>query len=171
MINTERLHIRPFVLDDAPFILDLLNSPGWLEYIGDRNVHTTQDATAYLKDRLIASYQEHGFGFYCVEQLSDQAPIGMCGLAQRPYLHEPDLGFALLPDYAGKGYALEASVGVLQYALNVLHIRKLTAFTLPSNERSIRLLEKVGFHHAGPFSIPGDEEELLLLRNFRASKS
>lgn len=166
MITTSRLHIRPFTLDDAPFLLRLLNSPGWLKFIGDRGVRTEEDARAYLQDRLIASYDEHGFGFYCTDLLSDQQSIGMFGFAKRPFLEQPDLGFALLPEFGGQGFAVEASTAVLEYGRTVLQLKELTAFTLPANEKSIRLLERVGFHKAGPFFIPNDEEELLLMKNF-----
>ncbi len=166
MITTDRLHIRPFTLKDAPFILELLNSPGWLEYIGDRGVRNEEDARNYLKDRLIASYTEHGFGFYYTGLVDSGEAIGMFGFAKRPFLEQPDLGFALLPAYSGKGYAVEASKAVMEYARTALNLEKLTAFTLPTNEKSIRLLERVGFHQAGPFFIPNDEEELLLMKNF-----
>lgn len=166
MITTTRLHIRPFTPDDAPFILELVNSPGWLKYIGDRGVKTIEDAKTYLTDRLIASYDEHGYGFYHTALLTNQQPIGMFGFAKRPFLEQPDLGFALLPGFEGRGYAVEASNAVMDYGQKVLNLQQLTAFTLPTNEKSIRLLERVGFHRAGPFFIPGEEEELLLLKNF-----
>lgn len=162
-IQTNRLQLRNFTVDDAPFILQLLNSPGWLRYIGDRDVHTEADATKYVEERLIPSYSEHGFGFYCVEQKIDQAPIGMCGFAQRPYLDIPDLGFALLPDYTGQGFAAEAAEACLAYGKQ-LGLQEVTAFTLPINSSSLKLLERVGFHSPAPFSVPDDDEELLLLR-------
>ena len=163
MISTARLRLRHFELTDAPFILTLLNTPGWLTYIGDRGVYTEADAAVYLKDRLIASYTEHGFGFYCVEQQPDLTPIGMFGFAQRPYLDIPDLGFALLPEYTGKGYAQEAAAACLTYGQE-LGLTEVTAFTLPTNTRSIKLLEAVGFHSPESFYVPGNNEELLLLR-------
>ncbi|MEL7249763.1 MAG: GNAT family N-acetyltransferase [Bacteroidota bacterium] len=162
-IETERLLLRQFILEDAPFILELLNSPGWLRFIGDRGVHTEADATKYLEERLIPSYREYGFGFYHVEQKGEQVPIGMCGFAQRPYLDLPDLGFALLPDFTGQGYAVEASNACLAYGQQI-GMKEVTAFTLPTNTSSLKLLERVGFHSPEPFSVPGDEEELLLLR-------
>lgn len=167
MITTERLHIRPFILEDAPFILELLNSPGWLEYIGDRGVRNEEDARNYLKYRLIASYAEHGFGFYYTCLVESGEAIGMFGFAKRPFLEQPDLGFALLSAYSGKGYAVEACEAVMEYGRTTLQLEKLTAFTLPSNVKSIRLLERVGFHQAGPFFIPNDDEELLLMKNFQ----
>lgn len=166
MITTQRLRIRPFKLADAPFILELLNSEGWLKYIGDRDVRTEEAARTYLKKRLMASYDEHGFGFYAVELLTSQTPIGMFGFAQRKFLDKPDLGFALLPAYYGQGYAVEAAKAVLAYGREQLQLQKLEAFTLPTNQSSIRLLERVGFHAAGPFFLPNDEEELLLMRNY-----
>ena len=162
-IQTDRLQLRHFTLEDAPFILELLNSPGWLRYIGDRGVHTEADATKYLEERLIPSYIDHGFGFYHLEQKAEQVPIGMCGFAQRPYLDIPDLGFALLPDFTGQGYAVEAAEACLKYGKQ-LGLTEVTAFTLPTNASSLKLLERVGFHSPASFSVPGDDEELLLLR-------
>jgi len=162
-IETERLLLRQFILEDAPFILELLNSPGWLQFIGDRGVHTRADARNYLAERVIPSYREHGFGFYHVEQKAKHVPIGMCGFAQRPYLDIPDLGFALLPDFTGQGYAVEASNACLAHGQQI-GIKEVTAFTLPTNTSSLKLLERIGFRSPETFSIPEDEEELLLLR-------
>lgn len=166
MINTERLHIRPFTIDDASFILALLNSPGWLKYIGDRKVYTLTAAEEYLREKLIPDYAKFNYGFFCCERLKDGVAVGMCGLTLRPYLDEPDIGFGFLEAHCGQGYALEAAQAVMQYAAEKLNIEKILAFTLPTNIRSIRLLKKIGLKEAGPFFVPGEEEELLLMNNF-----
>lgn len=162
MIQTSRLILRELTIDDAPFMLELLNSPGWLTYIGDRDVHNVEDAKKYITERNIPSYQKYNFGFYAVVRLEDQAVIGTCGMAQRDFLDDPDIGFAFLPQYTGKGYALEAAQAVMNYAQQELGIKNILAFTLPINEPSIRLLEKIGLHNAGTFNIPDDPEDLLL---------
>lgn len=161
MLQTDRLRIRPFRVSDAPFILALLNTPGWLQYIGDRGVTDLPSAKQYLTERLIPPYQQHGFGFYaCLT--ADGQPIGMCGFAQRDYLDYPDLGFAFLPPYIGQGYGTEAATALLAYAQSTLLLQQIAAFTSMDNAASIHLLEKLGFQFQHTFTIPGEGEELRL---------
>ncbi len=162
MIQTPRLTLRELTPYDAPFMLELLNSPDWLTYIGDRNVHNVADAKKYLEEKNIPSYEKHNFGFYAVERREDQVIIGTCGMAQRDFLDDPDIGFAFLPQYTGKGYALEAAQAVLEFAQKDLGLQRIMAFTLPTNKPSIRLLEKIGLRSTGTINIPDDPEELLL---------
>jgi RimJ/RimL family protein N-acetyltransferase len=100
---TERLELVHLTLEDAPFILELVNDPAWLRFIGDRGVRTLAQAEAYLQDGPLASYATHGFGLYLVRRKSDGAPLGMCGLLKRPSLPQPDIGFAYLPQFTGQG--------------------------------------------------------------------
>lgn len=165
MLPTERLLLRPFQLTDTLFIQELLNTPGWLRYIGDRGVYTEQDAHWYLKDRIIPNYEKFGFGFYCCELRSSGTPIGMCGVVQRPYLNDPDIGFAFLPAFTGQGYALESARAMLAHATEVWKIPTVLAFTTLDNERSIQLLQKIGLQIVGPFSTPDNDEKLLLMSN------
>ena len=97
--ETERLVLRELSEgdpDDVTFIRALVNDPGWLRYIGDRNVHDDESGRAYLA-KIAAAYAEHGFGFWAVCPRGTGSPVGMCGLIKRPTLPEPDLGFAFLP--------------------------------------------------------------------------
>lgn len=162
-INTERLTIRPFSLDDAPFILRLLNEPSFIENIADKGVRDLEGARSYLREGPMASYERHGFGLWRVELAGDGTPIGMAGLLKRDYLDAIDIGYALLPEYCGAGYALEATSAVLAYARNQLNARRVVAIVAAYNARSIRLLEKLGFDSEGTVRIPGDSEELRLL--------
>lgn len=145
LIETERLIIRPFTLDDAPFILELVNTPSWLAYIGNRNVNNIGDARKYLQNGPLKSYVDNGYGGWMIQHKEQQEPIGQCGLYKRPYLTAPDVGFAFLPQYEGKGYGQEAVRATLTYAQHQLKINNLFAIVQPNNERSIRLLEKTGF--------------------------
>lgn len=165
-INTARLTIRPFSLDDAPFILRLLNEPSFIENIADKGVRDLEGARSYLRDGPMASYARHGFGLWRVELASDRTPVGMAGLLKRDYLDAIDIGYALLPEYCGAGYAFEATSAVLGYARNRLHARRVVAIVAAYNERSIKLLEKLGFESEGTVRIPGDSEELRLLASF-----
>jgi RimJ/RimL family protein N-acetyltransferase len=161
-LETERLIIRKFDLEDAGFIVALLNSPGWLEYIGDRQVRNEDEARAYLSNGPIQSYQTNGFGLSMVMLKEGNIPIGACGLLKREYLEHPDIGFAFLPAYTGQGYGFESADAVMNYAKNDLKLSRLFAFTIPQNKPSIKLLEKMGFQFDKKFMIPGEEEELLL---------
>ena len=143
--ETPRLILREATIADAEFMLALLNSPGWLKYIGDRNVHTTAEAAAYLENGAIKSYRENGFGLYTVEEKNSQKCIGSCGFIKRPELELPDLGFAFLPDYLRKGYGYEAANTCIGFAKNNLKIKELLAIVNPENEPSNGLLVKLGF--------------------------
>ena len=161
-LETERLIIRQFDLSDAAFIMQLLNSPGWLEYIGDRNIRTTDDAEAYLANGPIKSYGTNGFGISMVLLKEGETPIGACGLLKRDYLEDADIGFAFMPEYLGKGYGYESAEAIINYAKGELNISHIKAFTVPNNIPSINLLKKLGFGFEKTFKIPGEEEELFL---------
>jgi RimJ/RimL family protein N-acetyltransferase len=165
IVETKRLCLREFTLGDHVFIIELLNSPGWIQFIGERNVKTAEQAVAYLQNGPLKSYQQHGFGLSLVERKEDQKPIGMCGLIKRETLELPDIGFAFLPDYFNQGYAFEIASATLAHAKESLRVHHVAAITLPANTRSIRLLEKLGLCLVKAFSFPNSEEELLLYSN------
>jgi len=161
IIGTVRLNVRKFNEGDAGFIFGLLNSPGWLEFIGDRNIKTLEDARLYLVNGPLFSYLKFGFGPYLVELKDTKVPIGMCSLIKRDSLEDVDLGFAFLPEYSGKAYAFEASNAVLHFAKKNLGLRKLVAITNTTNTSSIKLLKKLGFISERTIKMPDEEEELL----------
>jgi RimJ/RimL family protein N-acetyltransferase len=144
ILKTDRLVLRQFTPDDAPFMLDLLNSPPWLRFIGDRGVRTLDDAGHYIQNGPLKSYSEFGFGGYLVQLKEGDLPIGLCGLFRRETLPDVDLGFAFLPGYEGRGYGYEVSSALLDYALTQLKLERITAFCDPENQASIRLIEKLG---------------------------
>ena len=144
-ITTARLIIRPFTLDDAAFIIELLNTEGWLRFIGNRNVHTNEDAVNYLLNGPMKSYEQYGFGLICICIKESGMPIGMCGLIKRLQFQFPDIGFALLPSFEKKGYAYEAASGIIADARNRYDFEKLCAITNTDNELSGNLLKKLGF--------------------------
>ena len=165
ILETERLNLREFTLDDTEFIVKLLNTEGWLKYIGERNVKTTEQAIKYLENGPLKSYKDHGFGLWMVENKSDSKPVGMCGLLKRNYLPDPDIGFAFLPEFNGLGYAFEAAMATMNYAQDVLKLKIIDAITLEENASSIKLLVKIGMKFIKPVRIPGDNDELLLFSN------
>jgi [ribosomal protein S5]-alanine N-acetyltransferase len=155
------LLLREVASSDSVFLLRLLNDPSWLENIGDRGIHSAADAEVYVEKSIRAQYQAHGYGMYAVQLRSTSRAIGICGLVKRDFLAAPDLGFALLPEYVGHGYAFEAARALMGYAENNLGIRQLYAIARRSNQRSLRVLDRLGFHYAGPCTVPkGVELEL-----------
>lgn len=164
IIATERLTLREFAMEDAQFIIDLLNSEGWLRFIGERNVKTIADAQNYLQNGPMQLYQKHGFGLWLVA-LKDQTPVGMCGILKRDALDLPDLGFCLLPEFQGKGFAHESAQAAIKAGQDIFGIGKLCAITLPENQASICLLEKLGFGLTGKIQLPDSEELLSLYQN------
>lgn len=159
--TTDRLLVRHATQDDAPFILELLNTPGWLRFIGNRNVTTIDDALAYLSERMATSYGQYGHGLNTVT-LMDGTPIGLCGLLKRDSLPQVDIGFAFLPEFNGKGYAYESAAVVLQHAHDNLGFQRVLAITDQDNIASINLLTKLGFVLEGLVQMPGEQHRLNL---------
>ena len=141
--STARLTLRTADLDDAPFYLALVNSPPFLRQLGDRGIRTLEDACCALADGPIAMQAALGHSLYIVEQAG--RAIGMCGLIKRDELDGIDLGYAFLPDSQGKGFACEAGKAVLDYANKQLALRPILAIVSPGNEKSISVLQKLGF--------------------------
>ncbi len=160
--ETERLQLRYYTAADAPFIYELMNSEGWLNYIGDRDIKSIADAKAYIEEKYLPSYELNGHGAYIVILKETGIAVGSCGLYKRENLEHPDIGFAFLTEYLGKGYGFEASQGVMQHARETLGIRTFLGITLPANIPSIKLLEKLGFEMTGTTKLPNEDHEILL---------
>ena len=160
--ETPRLTLTELSEADAAFMLELLNSPAWLKYIGDRGVKTLEDAEQYILNRIIPSYRKNGFGFYLVKLKGNSSSIGICGLVKREGLAHIDIGFAFLPGYEGRGYGYESASAVMKFAREILKLGTIVAITTKDNTRSIHLLEKIGLRFKETVSLPGDNEELML---------
>jgi RimJ/RimL family protein N-acetyltransferase len=161
ILETQRLSIRRLNLDDVAFILELVNQPAWLEFIGDKNVHSRDDARKYILNGPMEMYERLGFGLYLV-QLKQGSAIGICGLIKRDGLDDVDIGFALLSRFSGQGYALEAAQAVMSYGRNVLKLGRIVAITKPANEKSIKLLSKLGLHFEKRIKLTADAPEVGL---------
>lgn len=165
-ILTERLIIREATLQDAPFVLRLLNEPSWLRFIGDRGVKTLGDAEKYIAERFIALYRKFGFGFYVVERRDAPGAIGISGLVKRDTLDDVDLGFAFLPEAWGAGYAYESAAAVVDRAQTRLQLKRLVAISAVGNESAGRLLNKLGFEFERLIQVtPGADEVRLFVRD------
>lgn len=162
--ETDRLNLRATHLEDAEFVLKILNMPKWKLYIGDRNVHTKEEASDYIKERMLPQLERIGYGNYTMIRKSDGAKIGLCGLYDREGLDGVDIGFATLPAFEGKGYTYEAASFILEKAFDTFNLNQVQGITSKKNIASQHLLEKLGLKNMGEVHLPGDEEALYLFQ-------
>ena len=161
-IETERLLIRPTNISDAEFIFNLLNTPKWLKYIGNRNLKTAKDAEDYIKLKMLPQLERLGYSNNTVIRKKDNIKIGTCGLYNREGIDGVDIGFAFLPEYEKQGYAYEASSKLILIAKTHFNINKINAITIKENISSQKLIKKLGLSFDKLIRIPNDTEELLL---------
>jgi RimJ/RimL family protein N-acetyltransferase len=162
VLETERLILRWLSAEDAAFILELVNAPGWLRFIGDRGVRTLEDARGYILNGPVAMYRRVGFGLYMVELKQSATPIGICGLIKRVGLEDIDIGFAFLPAFCGQGYAYESASAMMKYAQGTFGLSRVVAITAPDNQRSITLLTKLGLSFEDMLRLGEDQPEVML---------
>lgn len=162
ILETDRLILRHQTTQDAAFILELLNDPSWIQNIGDRGVRTLDDARKNIIEVPMKAYAQLGFGFYLTELKEGGIPLGICGLAKRDFMEDVDIGFAFLPRYWGKGYAYEAASAVMDYAKDVIGLKRIAAITAIDNQASAKLLEKLGLQFEGIIPYAGTDEEVRL---------
>ena len=159
VIETERLALRELEPQrDAEFILALLNEPGFLRNIGDREVRTREHAERYIADVFTRSYADNGFGLYAMERREDGAPVGICGLVRRDWLEDVDIGFAVLERWYGRGYASEAAAATVRWAREALGVERVVGIVSPGNEASIAVLKKLGLRFERLVTAPGKTE-------------
>ncbi|HEY3310502.1 MAG TPA: GNAT family N-acetyltransferase [Anaerolineales bacterium] len=162
VLETERLRLRELTLDDAAFILTLLNEPAFIRFIGDKGVRTLADARNYLQKGPIASYDRFGYGLWLAQLKLSGEPLGVCGLVRRDTLPDADIGYAYLERYWSKGYATEAARGVMRHAFDVLGLKRLLAITDQENSGSIKVLKKIGLKDEGLVRLSDEGPELIL---------
>ncbi len=159
IFTTDRLQLGIVTTDDYAFVSALVNTNGWLEFIGDRNVHNKEDAIAYINKILDAP----NIHYWVIRVKGSGTPVGIISFIKRDYLDYYDIGFALLPEYSGLGYAYEAAKEVLLFASNVAKHHPIVATTLSNNISSIKLLTKLGLHFYKEIIV--EDEALLLYSN------
>jgi RimJ/RimL family protein N-acetyltransferase len=162
ILETERAILRQVTKDDDEFVLDLLNQPSFIKYIGDRNVRTINQARDYIESRFTASYKKFGFGLWSVELKETDTTVGICGFVKRDSLPEADIGFAFLPQYERKGYAFESASVALRYGESALNFKRILAVTSQDNESSGKLLGKLDFKFERLIVLPDVNEEVKL---------
>ncbi|MHA7057691.1 GNAT family N-acetyltransferase [Aquimarina sp. M1] len=160
--ETERLYIRPTTEDDAAFIFELVNTPKWFKYIGDRNVKSVEDAKEYIRSKITPQLTKLGYSNYTLINKQDQQKVGTCGLYDRDGLDGIDIGFAFLPKYEKQGLAFEAADTIKNAACTLFNIESISAITTKDNKASQKLLEKLGLRLSGTTTLPNDNEELLV---------
>ena len=171
ILETERLRLRHLTPNtDAEFILELLNDPSFIRYIGDKGVRNPDAARCYIVDGPVKSYDAHGFGLNLVELKTDATPIGICGVLKRDTLPDPDIGFAFLPAYRNQGYAFESALAVMKHAREVLGLSRVLAITTPDNESSAKLLGRIGFKFDRLIRLVEDADEVRLFASEAESK-
>lgn len=162
--ETERLLLRRTLIEDASFILELLNTPKWKKFIGDRGVNTLEDAEEYIREKIFTLYDTYGYGNFTVVRKSDNAIIGNCGLYNRKGIDGVDIGFAFLPEFEGKGYGFESASKVKELAITYYNIDTIYAITAKRNLASQSLLEKLGLQFDSFLRLPNEDEELKLYK-------
>ena len=150
-----------FQLKDAPFILELVNDPAWIQYIGDKRIKNLEDAKKYILNGPVDMYNKMGFGLYLVERKEDLTPLGMCGLIKRDSLEDVDIGFAFLEKFRSKGYGYESASAVIEYGVQKLGLKRIVAITTTDNIQSGKLLEKVGLKFEEIISNSGEDLKLF----------
>lgn len=140
-MQTDRLSLSLLDHHDHAFIMEIVNTPGWLKFIGNRNIYSALDAQHYIQPIL----DNPQFTYWVARLKKDQTPIGLLSCIKRDYLDAHDLGFAFLPSHMNMGYAKEAAIEIIdELKRTQLHV-KLYATTLPENKSSIKLLTRLGF--------------------------
>jgi len=167
-LETDRLCLRHFTFEDAPFIIELLNEQSYIRNIGDKKVRTPDDAKNHLTNGPMDSYNKNGFGLYCVELKETRTAIGTCGLLKRDFIEFMDIGYAFLPQFWSKGYAYDATAGLLKHSKKAFDLSKVAAIVNSDNDSSIRLLEKLGFFYQKMISLPETQKTVqLYISDFR----
>ncbi|MEE4294799.1 MAG: GNAT family N-acetyltransferase [Xanthomonadales bacterium] len=161
-IRTGRLVLRRLAESDRGLLLKIWNDPDFIRFVCDRGIRTENQALEAMREGVLLLWAEHGFGPYRVALADSGEAIGICGLFKRPQLDEPDIGYALLPQYCGNGYALEAAAAVRDFARDGMKLKRIAAIVSPEHEKSIHLLEKLGMSPEGPIRMAGEEQDTLL---------
>ncbi len=164
IFETEKLILKPTSEEDAEFIFELLNTPKWIKYIGDRNIKTVENARDYIKTKMLPQLKRLGYSNYTLIRKADNCKIGTCGLYDRDGLEGIDIGFAFLPEYERKGYAFESANKLKNVAFNEFGLTEINAITVKDNIPSQKVLEKLGMKLNGTTKLPNDNEELLVYK-------
>ena len=161
MITTDRLNLRLASMEDAPFFLELYNTPTFIQFIGDKNLRSLEDARSYVQNRFLPQIERLGYGNYLIIRKEDGAKIGSVGIFEREGLDVQDIGFSFLEEFQGKGYGYEAASKLLETAFTDFGCSKISAITSKENIAPQSLIQKLGLKYLKTVQLPDDPEELL----------
>ena len=161
-LHTARLSMRWLTLADADLMLSVWNDPAFIKHVADRDIRTIDQAHEAMSQGVLKLYEEFGYGPYRIALTADDTEIGICGLFRREGFDEPDIGYSILPEYCGNGYAFEAASSVLAYARTELNLARITAFISPGNIASIGLAEKLGLRFERPARLAAESDDVNL---------
>ena len=159
---TRRLHLRWMTAADAGLLLAIWNDPAFMLHVGDRGVRTLEEAVEAFHEGPGQLYRDYGYGPYRVALKETDEAIEICGIFRREGLPDPDIGFAFLPAFVGKGFGGEAARAVVSHARDALGFRRLTAIVSPGNLASIGLIEKLGLRFERMMRMPGTDTDSSL---------
>ena len=148
--------------EDAGLLLAIWNDPAFIKHVGDRGVRTLDEARLAFQEGPAMLYRVYGYGPFRVSLRDTDEAIGICGLFRRESLPDPDIGFAFLPAYVGRGFGSEAAAAVVSHARHTLGVRRLTAIVSPGNVPSIALIEKLGLRFERMIRLPGSDSDSSL---------
>ena len=157
VIETQRLLLREYCEEDAEAFFRLNSDPAVMRFTPDEPLVDLEQARAVLRDYPMADYRTHGFGRWACVLRETGEVIGFAGLKYLPETGEVDLGYRLLAECWGRGYATEACLAVIEYGFKTLRLARITALVRPENVRSVRVLEKCGLRVAGKVDYLGRE--------------
>lgn len=161
-METKRLQLKLITREDALFLYELMNTQKWHQFIGDRRIHTPEDAAQYIGDQMSTDIHEKGFVNHLMIEKTTGNTVGTCSLHDRENVDGMDIGYALLPQYEGYGYATEGAEAMVKFAFEVQQQQQVSAITTPQNTGSCRVLEKLGFQYKGLIHLPNIDGEIKL---------
>ena len=164
LLETERLSLRWLTLDDADLLLAVWNDPAFVRHVGDRGIRTIEETRSAMQEGAFHLYETYGYGPYRIALKDTDVAVGLCGLFRRDNLEIADIGYAVLPEHCGKGYAHEASMAVIDYARDVLGMQQLCSIVSPNNDASVHLIRKLGLRFERMHRLPDEEEDVCLYR-------
>jgi RimJ/RimL family protein N-acetyltransferase len=164
IIETSRLRIRRLTLEDAEFVFGLVNEPAFIANIGDKGVRTLEDAKRFISKGPWTCQEKRGYGQFLVCRKQDGEPVGICGLLFRDVINVTDVGFAILAEHRGRGFAFEAASAVMNYGVAELQIEEIVGLTSVDNTASIRVLEKLGMKFNGVVKMSDDDPGTAVYR-------
>lgn len=145
-------------------MLEIWNDPAFMRFVTDRGIRTLEQAEIALQNGVLKLYDDFGYGPFCMVLKKNLTPVGICGLFRRDNLQQPDIGFAVLPEYRGAGLAGEAASAVIEHTRDALGVAALNAIVAPDNRASVNLIEKLGFSFERHITMPDDDHHICLYR-------